>query len=52
MGLGHSIHVLELYPVIDDDEVQSERWSMKGWAKIASESQESREFKTQEGEVS
>ena len=52
LGLGHSTHVLELYPVIDDDKVQSERRSMKGWAKIASESQESSEFKTQEGEVS
>lgn len=51
LGLGHWPHLFKLYPVGDNDEVQSERQRVKGWTKAASGSQESTEFKTQEGGV-
>lgn len=51
MGLGNWTHLLGLHLVIDDNEAQSERQRPRGWAETASGSQESREFKIQEGEV-
>lgn len=49
-GLAHWTHLLGLNPVVDDGEVQSERQRAKDQAEATSTSQESSEFKVQEGE--
>lgn len=51
LGLGHWTRLLGLHLVTYDSEVQSERQRARGWAETASVSEESSEFKIQEGEV-